>query len=49
MEPRAGSIADLRLYAGLSVAEAAEALGIPLRTAERDWSYARTWLYERLH
>jgi len=47
-EPRAGSIAHLRLYAGLSVAETAEALSIPQRTVERDWRYARTWLYERL-
>jgi RNA polymerase sigma factor (TIGR02999 family) len=47
-EPRAGSIAHLRLYAGLSIAETAEALEIPQRTVERDWSYARTWLYEKL-
>lgn len=47
-EPRAGSIAHLRLYAGLSVAEVAEALEVPLRTVERDWAFARTWLYERL-
>jgi len=46
--PRAGSIAHLRLYAGLSVAETAEALGVPVRTVERDWAYARTWLYDRL-
>jgi RNA polymerase sigma factor (TIGR02999 family) len=46
--PRAGSIAHLRLYTGLSVAEAAEALGVTVRTVERDWAYARTWLFERL-
>ena len=46
--PRAGSIAHLRLYTGLSVAETAEALGIPVRTVERDWAYARTWLFEKL-
>jgi len=48
MEPRSGSIARLRLFAGLSVAETAEALGLPLRTVERDWSFARVWLYEAL-
>ena len=48
MEPRSGSIARLRLLAGLSVAETAEALGLPLRTVERDWSFARVWLYEAL-
>jgi len=47
-EPRAGSVAQLRLYAGLNIAETAEALGIPQRTVERDWSYARTWLYKEL-
>ena len=47
-EPRAGSVAQLRLFAGLSIAETAEALGLPQRTVERDWSYARTWLHERL-
>jgi RNA polymerase sigma-70 factor (ECF subfamily) len=48
MEPRAGSIARLRLFARLSVAETAEALGLPVRTVERDWSFARVWLYEAL-
>ena len=46
--PRAGSIAELRLYTGLSVSETADALAVPKRTVERDWAYARTWLYERL-
>jgi RNA polymerase sigma factor (TIGR02999 family) len=48
MDPRAGSVAELRLYTGLPVKEVAEALDLPLRTVERDWAYARTWLYERL-
>lgn len=48
VEPRAGSVAHLRLYAGLSLAETAHALDTPLRTVERDWAYARTWLHERL-
>jgi len=48
VEPRAGSITHLRLYAGLSLADTADALGIPLRTVEREWAYARAWLYEKL-
>lgn len=48
VDARAGAVARLRLYAGLGVAETAEALQMPLRTAERDWAYARVWLYERL-
>ena len=48
VEPRAGSIAQLRLFAGLSVADTASALDAPLRTVERDWAFARAWLYEKL-
>ena len=48
VDPRAGSIVHLRLFAGLTLAQTAEVLGIPLRTVERDWAYAKAWLYERL-
>jgi RNA polymerase sigma factor (TIGR02999 family) len=37
-------VARLRLFAGLSVEEAAEALGVSRATAFRDWAYARAWL-----
>ena len=47
-EPQAGSVAHLRLYAGLSVAETAEALDRPLRSVERDWAFARAWLHQEL-
>ncbi len=48
VDPRAGSIVHIRLFAGLELAQTAEVLGIPLRTVERDWAYAKAWLYERL-
>jgi RNA polymerase sigma factor (TIGR02999 family) len=38
-------LVTLRYFAGLSVQEAADALGISRATADRYWSYARTWLY----
>jgi RNA polymerase sigma factor (TIGR02999 family) len=38
----------LRFFAGLSNVEAAEALGLPERTAKRTWAYARAWLYAEL-
>ena len=38
------AVARLRLFAGLSVEEAAEALGVSRATAFRDWAYARAWL-----
>ncbi|HUR55846.1 MAG TPA: ECF-type sigma factor [Gemmataceae bacterium] len=38
------NVARLRLFAGLSVDDAAEALGVSRATAFRDWAYARAWL-----
>jgi RNA polymerase sigma factor (TIGR02999 family) len=42
------SLVKLRYFAGLGQGEAAEALGLPRRTADRHWAFARAWLYERL-
>ena len=47
-DPLCARLVALRFFAGLSQAEAAEALGLPSRTADRHWAYARAWLYERL-
>jgi RNA polymerase sigma factor (TIGR02999 family) len=47
-DPLAASLVKLRYFAGLTMAEAAEALGISLRQAERNWTYARTWLHREL-
>jgi RNA polymerase sigma factor (TIGR02999 family) len=44
----AAGLVKLRFFAGLSMPEAAEALGVPLRTAERNWTYARAWLHRAL-
>ena len=41
-------LVKLRYFAGLSLAEAAEALGLPDRTAGRRWAYARAWLSEEM-
>lgn len=43
-DPEAAEIARLRLFAGLSIEEAAEALDLSRVTAFRDWTYARAWL-----
>jgi RNA polymerase sigma factor (TIGR02999 family) len=48
VDPLAARLVKLRFFAGLSMPEAAQALGIPLRTAERNWTYARTWLHRSL-
>jgi RNA polymerase sigma factor (sigma-70 family) len=42
------NLVQLRFFAGLSLGEAAEALGMPRRTADRHWAYARAWLFDRL-
>jgi RNA polymerase sigma factor (TIGR02999 family) len=48
IEPRAAEVVKLRYFAGLTVAEAASALGISPRTADGDWAYARAWLVTAL-
>jgi RNA polymerase sigma factor (TIGR02999 family) len=48
IEPRAAEVVKLRYFAGLTVAEAATALGISPRTADGDWAYARAWLVTAL-
>lgn len=44
-DPAAAKLVALRYFAGLTMPQAAEALGISLRTAERNWTYARSWLH----
>jgi RNA polymerase sigma factor (TIGR02999 family) len=39
-DPPSAELVKLRYFAGLTMPQAAEALGIPLRTAERQWTYA---------
>jgi RNA polymerase sigma factor (TIGR02999 family) len=41
-------LVKLRYFAGLSIDEAAEALGISPRTADRRWAYARAWLRQEM-
>jgi RNA polymerase sigma factor (TIGR02999 family) len=44
-DPVKARLVTLRYFAGLSVQEAADALGLSRATADRYWAYARTWLY----
>jgi RNA polymerase sigma factor (TIGR02999 family) len=44
----AGKLVQLRYFAGLSVEQAAEALGVSTATAYRHWTFARAWLHARL-
>jgi len=47
-DARAAEIVHLRFYGGLSVEEAAAALGLSERTVKREWTFARAWLYGEL-
>src|SRR5262249_12861186 len=46
--PEKAELVKLRYFSGLTVAEAAEVLGIAPSTADRYWAYARAWLYRRI-
>ena len=46
-KPKA-DLVKLRYFAGLTIPEAAEALGISTTTADRHWAYARAWLHAEL-
>ena len=48
VNPRLVQVVECRFFGGLSFPETAEALGISLRTAEREWSRARAHLYRML-
>jgi RNA polymerase sigma factor (TIGR02999 family) len=43
-DPAAADLVKLRYFVGMTMEEAATALGVPLRSAERLWTYARAWL-----
>jgi RNA polymerase sigma factor (TIGR02999 family) len=47
--PRQAQLVESRFFGGLELAESAEALGVSLATAERDWRAARAWLSAELH
>src|SRR5439155_25420546 len=48
LDPLAAKLVTLRYFTGLTMLEAAAALGISLRSAERNWTYAKTWLHREL-
>jgi RNA polymerase sigma factor (TIGR02999 family) len=43
-DPAAAEVFKLRVFAGMSLDEAAKSLGMPRTTAYRHWTYARAWL-----
>jgi len=47
-EPVKADLVKLRFFAGLTMAQAADALGVSLATAERYWTFAKAWLHSEL-
>jgi RNA polymerase sigma factor (TIGR02999 family) len=48
IDPRKSRVAELRFFGGLSLEEASEVLDLSLATVERDWQFARAWLFDAL-
>jgi RNA polymerase sigma factor (TIGR02999 family) len=48
LDPRQCRVVELRYFAGLTMDEAAEALGVSTATAEREWTMAKAFLYHWL-
>ena len=48
IDERLAQVAECRLFGGLSEEETARALGVSLRTVQRDWQRARAWLQREM-
>jgi RNA polymerase sigma factor (TIGR02999 family) len=48
IDPQHARIVELRYFAGLTIEETSEALGISPATVKREWTWARAWLYRQL-
>jgi RNA polymerase sigma factor (TIGR02999 family) len=48
VHPGCAELVKLRFFAGMTLDEAAAALGLARRTADREWAFARAWLYDVL-
>jgi RNA polymerase sigma factor (TIGR02999 family) len=48
IDPRQAQVVECRFFGGMTEEETAEALGIGLRTAKRDWAKAKAWLHREI-
>lgn len=48
LDPQKGRVVGLRYFAGLSIEETAEVLGVSPTTVRREWRRAKAWLYRAL-
>ncbi|MFO0983393.1 MAG: ECF-type sigma factor [Planctomycetota bacterium] len=49
VEPRRAKVVQLKYFGGLTIDEIAAALQVATPTVERDWQFARAWLYRELN
>jgi RNA polymerase sigma factor (sigma-70 family) len=47
-DPQQSRVVELRFFAGLTLEETAEVLGISVSTVKRDWILAKAWIYQNL-
>ena len=47
-EPRKAELVKLRYFIGMTGEEVAETLGVSLATVNRDWAFARAWLFNEI-
>jgi RNA polymerase sigma factor (sigma-70 family) len=48
LDPRQSRVVELRFFAGLSLEEISEVMGIATATVQRDWTMARAWLHREI-
>ena len=48
LDPQKAELVKLRFFVGMTIDEAADALGIARATATRHWTYARAWFYKEI-
>ncbi len=48
LDPRQCTIVELRFFAGLSIEDTAEVMGMSIATVKRDWLTARAWLFQQM-
>lgn len=47
-DPAAADLVKMRFFAGLTLDQVAAVMGISRRTADRNWAYAKAWLYQQI-
>lgn len=48
LDPRLCKVVEMRFFAGMTEAETADVLNVTVRTVQRDWQFAKNWLYRKM-